>query len=74
MQAESTTQAKYLDRNEAADYLTSQGLRTSRATLQKLATIGGGPNYQRFGRRALYQRADLDAWAQARLTAPRAAV
>lgn len=72
MQVEcTTTQAKYLDRNEAAAYLTSQGLRISKATLQKFATVGGGPTYQRFGHRAVYTLSELDAWSQAKLSAPR---
>lgn len=61
----------YLDRNEAAQYLNSRGLKYSRNTLQKLATIGGGPTYRRFGNRAVYVQADLDEWIETKLTAPR---
>lgn len=63
-------EGKYLDRAEAADYLTSRGLRISKTTLQKFATIGGGPSYQRFGHRSVYTVATLDAWAQIKLSAP----
>lgn len=63
--------SRFLDRHEAADYLTERGLRTSKNTLQKWATTGGGPVYRRFGRRAVYLAADLDAWAQAKLSTPR---
>ena len=62
---------RYLDRAEAADYLSSRGLRTSRNTLQKLVTVGGGPLYRRFGKRAVYLQADLDAWIAERLSPPR---
>jgi hypothetical protein len=62
---------KYFDRNEAAQYLTERGLRVSKNTLQKWATVGGGPVYRRFGLRAVYTASDLDAWAQEKLTAPR---
>lgn len=62
---------RYLDRTEAAEYLTARGLRVSKNTLQKWATTGGGPAYRRFGLRAVYQQADLDAWAEAKLSAPR---
>jgi hypothetical protein len=63
---------RYLDRREAAEYLTSQrGLRVSRNSLQKMATLGGGPLYRRFGIRAVYTIDDLDAWASAKLSAPR---
>ena len=61
----------FLDRPEAAEYLTERGLRTTKTTLQKYATIGGGPPYQRFGHRAVYTRSNLDAWAESKLTALR---
>ena len=59
---------RYLDRREAATYLTDQrGLKISRNTLQKMATVGGGPPYRVFGIRAVYTIDDLDAWAEAKL-------
>ena len=61
----------YLDRTEAAQYLTGKGLRVSKNTLQKWVTVGGGPVYRRFGLRAVYLTGDLDAWATAKLSAPR---
>jgi hypothetical protein len=65
-------QQQYLDRREAADYLTHRGLRTSWRTLQKMATLGGGPQYRRFGGyRVVYTAADLDAYIERRLSAPR---
>jgi hypothetical protein len=63
--------SNFLERSEAADYLTSKGLRVSKNTLGKFATTGGGPVYQRFGLRAVYTRQNLDAWADAKLSAPR---
>jgi hypothetical protein len=65
------TAGKFLDRKEAADHLTERGLRVSKGTLQKLVTVGGGPVYRRFGLRAVYLAADLDAWAESKLSAPR---
>lgn len=62
---------KFLDRNEAAQYLADRGLRVSKTTLQKWVTTGGGPTYRRFGNRAVYQANDLDAWALEKLSAPR---
>ena len=63
---------RYRDRREAADYLTEErGLKTSWRTLQKLATVGGGPVYRIFGNRAVYTEPDLDVWADEKLTAPR---
>lgn len=63
---------EYLERAEAAQYLTDRGLRTSKNTLQKYATIGGGPLYRRFGNRAVYTTSDLDTWAEQKLSPPRA--
>lgn len=45
---------------EAAAYL---GL--SKSTLDKLRVTGGGPAYLRLGRRVVYDRRDLETWAQA---------
>ena len=60
---------RFRDRREAADYLTNElGLRISRNTLQKMATLGGGPPYRIFGIRAVYSIEDLDAWAAAKLS------
>jgi hypothetical protein len=64
-------QPRYLNRAEAAQYLTEQGLLVSKNTLQKWVITGDGPTYQRFGHRAVYQTAELDAWAKQKLTAPR---
>jgi hypothetical protein len=61
----------YLDRREAAEYLTNRGLKTSWRTLQKMATVGGGPVYRVFGIRAVYTSDDLDNWANQKITAPR---
>jgi hypothetical protein len=58
-----------LDRRQAADFLTARGYRIAPATLAKLASIGGGPTFQSFGRKPLYREADL--LAQTRTTGPR---
>lgn len=62
---------KFLSREEAAQYLTEQGLRTAKGTLQKWVTTGGGPAYRRFGKRAVYLVEELDEWAKEKLSAPR---
>ena len=62
---------QYLSREEAAQYLSDRGLRVAKTTLQKFATTGGGPEYRRFGKRAVYLGDDLDAWAERKLSAPR---
>ena len=59
--------AKYLRRDQAAQYLRSQyGFPCSTALLHKLASLGGGPVYRRADRVPLYARDDLDTWAEAR--------
>ena len=60
-----------LSRKEAADFLTNLGYKTAPATLAKLASIGGGPVFESFGRKPLYKPADLLNWAQARSSGPR---
>ena len=64
-------ETRYISRAEAALHLTNQrGLRVSKNTLQKWVTTGGGPVYRRFGKIAVYLVADLDAWAEQKLSAP----
>lgn len=65
-------ESRFLTREESAIYLTERGLPVSRNTLQKWATVGGGPVYRRFGNRAVYTVADLNAWVEQKLSAPRA--
>ena len=60
----------FLSRSQAADYMCAEGFTVSKNTLQKYATVGGGPVYRRFGRRAVYTRADLDAWIEQKLSDP----
>jgi hypothetical protein len=61
----------YLRRRAAAKYLReNRGIPTSEKTLAKLACVGGGPIYRRFGRIPLYLIADLDAYAEAKLSKP----
>ena len=61
----------YYRRRAAAEYLRQQrGIPCSQKTLAKLACIGGGPVYRLFGRIPLYLIADLDAYADAKLSKP----
>lgn len=61
---------KYLLRSEAAEYIAARGLPCSAKTLAKLASIGGGPAFRKFGSRAVYTPTDLNAWVDERMTAP----
>ena len=62
---------EYLTRPEQAEYLTERGLPTTKNTLQKYATVGGGPEYRIWGNKALSTPAQLDAWADSKLRAPK---
>jgi hypothetical protein len=58
-------------RNEASAHLQeTYGIPCAPKTLAKLACIGGGPVFQKFGRLPLYRLSDLDAWAESKLTKP----
>ena len=62
---------QYLIRQEAAAYLTDKGLPIAPRYLEKLASVGGGPAFQKFGKRAVYTVENLDAWIASRMSAPR---
>ena len=56
-------------RADAARYLREvHGIPCAPATLAKLAVIGGGPAYRKFGKFPIYARDDLDSWAGERLS------
>ncbi len=59
--AAAVAQPDYLTNDEAASFL-----RLSPRTLEKHRVIGGGPRFRKFGRRVMYARSDLKAWADAR--------
>ena len=60
----------YYNRGEAAEFVRGKGLPCAKSTRAKLACIGGGPNFRRFGRNVVYTAFDLQAWIEARLTGP----
>lgn len=60
----------YLRRRASAEHLRGRGIPCSEKTLAKLACIGGGPVFRRFGRIPLYTVEDLDAYAEAKLGKP----
>ncbi|HEY8213384.1 MAG TPA: hypothetical protein VIG36_04540 [Methylocystis sp.] len=58
--------------DEASEYLrVAHGVTVARKTLDKLRCVGGGPEFEKFGVSALYRPASLDAWALAKISAPR---
>jgi hypothetical protein len=60
----------FLRRNDAGEYLRKHHGRGSGRTLAKLASVGGGPEYQRAGRLVIYSVPKLDEWALAQLGPP----
>lgn len=60
-----------LTRVESALFLTGMGFPISPGQLQKLASVGGGPEYEVWGKHALSTPPNLLSWARSRLSAPR---
>lgn len=67
-QVQDTTNQTFLRREQAAAYLQERYGAYTTETLAKLATIGGGPPFVKFGRFPLYRPGDLTAWAEARMS------
>lgn len=58
-----------LRRKEASAYLIDEwGISRTPASLAKLATIGGGPAFEKDGRIPLYTDEWLDIWARSQLS------
>ena len=51
----------FCTQSEAADFL-----RLSERTLERWRVEGDGPTFRRFGRRVVYAKSDLEAWADTR--------
>jgi hypothetical protein len=57
-----------LRRREAAEYLAMRhGFGIAAATLAKLASVGGGPAFNRIGRTPFYPIDELDRWVEERI-------
>jgi hypothetical protein len=60
-----------LRRSEVPGYLLEKhGIPIAVNTLNKMATVGGGPDMRYAGRIPLYDVDDLDKWAESRLSGP----
>jgi hypothetical protein len=56
-------------RSAASEYIRETwGLSYKPATLAKLASVGGGPRFEHFGRWPLYRRDELDRWVCERMS------
>jgi hypothetical protein len=60
-----------LTRAQLAETLTSAGYPIALATLHTLATRGGGPPYELFGKKAMYVWGDALAWAKSKGCQPK---
>src|SRR5215472_10524408 len=63
-----TELGKRLDTRQASAFLTASGYTTAPATLNKLRCLGGGPTFEKFGRRPLYSETSLLEWVKSRTT------
>jgi hypothetical protein len=61
---------KRLNTREASIFLSDLGYATAPASLNKLRCIGGGPAFEKFGRRPLYSEKSLLEWVHGRTTGP----
>jgi len=61
---------KYRNRKQATAYLRDNGIPCGDLTLAHHATAGTGPQFRYSGRHPVYTEDDLDAWIEARLSAP----
>jgi hypothetical protein len=62
--------ADYMRRDKAAEYLQDNYGAYTKGTLEKLACVGGGPQFQKLGRFPVYTADALDAWAKSRMSKP----
>lgn len=59
---------RFLTRREATDYINALGLPMGRNQLTQLAWSGGGPLFSKFGGRAMYRVADIEAWLEEQMS------
>jgi hypothetical protein len=57
-----------IDTRQASDFLTERGYKIAPATLNKKRCVGGGPEFELFGRRPLYTERALLEWVQSHTT------
>jgi len=58
----------FLDPAEAVIFLNNEGYKTTQTTLAKLRCLGGGPIFQKMGKRVRYTPARLREFAASRLS------
>lgn len=63
---------EFLKTQQAVEYTVSKYGVGNAKTFSKLRVTGGGCPYRKFGRQVVYAKADLDAWALNKMSAPMA--
>ena len=63
--------SEFLRRKDAVRYLRARFGFGAYSTLAKLAMTGNGPAFRKIGHRVLYEKAELDGWAQSQISGPR---
>jgi hypothetical protein len=61
---------QYFNRKQARDHIRQKGIPIGDNFLPQQASAGTGPEYQYSGRYPIYREDKLDAWIEARLSAP----
>ena len=59
-----------LTRQEASNFLSERGYRVAITTLSKYVVVGGGPPYEKFGRKPLYTPSGLLGWVSSKTGHP----
>lgn len=65
------SESLFLRRKPAGEYLKTRYGFGAPATLAKMATVGGGPEYRLVGKTPVYAVEALDQWASSRLSDPK---
>ena len=62
---------RFYGRREIAEFLRARGFPVASRQLEKMASLGGGPPYRIFARKALYEPNEVLMWAKGRMSSPR---
>lgn len=61
----------FMLRDQVPAYIEGKfGVSCSKATLTRLACVGGGPSFRKIGKRVIYAPEDVDAWMMGRMSPP----
>ena len=58
----------YLNPERACEVLGSLGIRVGTSRLSVLRSVGGGPEFRKFGKKVFYTREALDRWVASKLS------